>query len=98
MSQSNPAPARSFQPQRPRAAIAPYDPEASSLDVLAPCGKHQQRLGLGMHRLVQQDFAQALAQLGSPGFARDQHVQSLPAQGIGKTLQMRGLPGTIHAF
>jgi hypothetical protein len=66
--------------------------------VLLARGEHQQQLGVGVHLLVQQKFAQGFAERGAAGLAGDDDLVALPAQPVGDEIQMGALAGAVDAF
>ena len=66
--------------------------------VVAPRGKHQQRLAQGIHAVVQQQGAQLLGQRRAAGLARAQHLAALGREGLGQGVDVRAFARTIHAF
>lgn len=71
-------------------------------DVLPAAGEHQQRLGLQVHALVQQHFAQALAQRRAARLAGHHHLPALRRQPrfelLGEPRQVRALARAVDAF
>src|SRR5690554_6560783 len=66
--------------------------------MLAARGEHQQGLGLHMHGLMQQQFAQALGQRRAAGLASALDVDRARAQQLGDGLDLRALARAVDAF
>src|SRR5216117_490113 len=67
-------------------------------DVLAARSKHQEGLGIEIHRLGEQERAQFLAQRRTARLARDYDVFSAPAQEIRHAADVRALACTVDTF
>ena len=61
-------------------------------------GKHQQRLGQGVHGFVQYQAAQGFGQRGATGFAGQRHHPALGAECVGQSLDVGGFARAIDAF
>ena len=70
--------------------------------MLAARGEHQQRFRLEIHRLVQQDLAQFLAELRAARLAGDDDLPAgrgqLALEAFAEPLQVGGLPRPVDAF
>ena len=69
-----------------------------ALAVLAPRGKHEQRLAEARHRLVQQQLAQAFAEQRASGLPRRPDPPPVSFEPFLDPGQMRALPRTVDAF
>jgi hypothetical protein len=66
--------------------------------VVAPGGKHQQRLGQGIHGRAQQALAQRFGQRGAAGLAGHRHRTPLVAQPLGQRGDVGRFAGAVDAF
>jgi hypothetical protein len=66
--------------------------------VVAPAGKHQQRLGERIHGFAQQQRAQLFGQRGAARFTCDGDAAPGAAQGGRQCLDVRGLARAIDAL
>src|SRR5690606_21299581 len=67
-------------------------------EVLAAGGEHQHRLGLEVHRLVQQQLAQALAERRAAGLAGVHHVDAAGLEQGDRGGDLGALAGAVDAL
>ena len=67
-------------------------------EVLAARGEHQQRLAVVRHWLVEEQFAQRLAQRRAPGLARRHRAVSRGHDAVDHPGDVRALAGAVDAF
>ena len=68
------------------------------VDVLAPRGEHQQRLGVMRHGHAQQQFAQLLAEGRATRFARGRYAMAARADCLCEPRRVRALAGAVDTF